>query len=343
MLKKILVVVLSLCVIAAIALLDPNVSDIDMAFAQVQPLWLILALCSMIVSYIGDTLIYHSICKLMNVRQGFADSLLTTMIGFFYSALTPFQSGGQPMQIIQMRKRGIPVGTGTSVLSVKFLAWQLSMMLLATAGLFFLGDTVMGNGVSARTLLYVGYGLNALLMLIILLALIRPGMILKAGDVVLAFLHRIKLIRHSEKYEKLCAGWENTISDYGHAVDFLLENKLRMIPMLLFGFLESFTYMLVTYCIYRGFGLSGYPLYHVVLLQALLTIAVSFVPLPGASVASEGGFYLVFSQLFGMTIRFPAMLLWRALTYYLSILLGLGAVIIDGFRKNPPQAPEQEN
>ena len=57
----------------------------------------------------------------------------------------------------------------------------------------------------------------------------------------------------------------------------------------------------------------------------------AFVPLPGASIATEGGFYALFTVYFGDS-RLAAMLIWRFLTYYLTIVLGLAAVLIDGFR-----------
>ena len=34
------------------------------------------------------------------------------------------------------------------------------------------------------------------------------------------------------------------------------------------------------------------------------------------------------------------MLIWRALTYYLTILLGLFAVLIDGFRESKRKKPD---
>lgn len=46
------------------------------------------------------------------------------------------------------------------------------------------------------------------------------------------------------------------------------------------------------------------------LLQAMLSIGVAFVPLPGASVATEGGFYALFTTYFGDS-RLIAMLIWR--------------------------------
>ena len=70
----------------------------------------------------------------------------------------------------------------------------------------------------------------------------------------------------------------------------------------------------ITYFIYRACGLSSYTALDIVSLQAILYLTVAYVPLPGASIASEGGFMLVFGTIFG-TWAFAGMVLWRALTY----------------------------
>ncbi len=332
--KKILVVLLSICVLVAVALLDPNVENISEALEQVTRGWLLLAAVSAICVYLFDMLLYQRICSLMHYRQSFRESVITTMIGFFYSALTPFQSGGQPMQVIQMHTRGIPIGTATSVLTVKFLAWQLGVTVLATIGLAALWETVVTATAGEKVFFIIGYVINAAILIIAFFVLLRPSLILRAGHAILRFLHRHKIIRKPERFEKASASWDNTINDYKKAIDFARSHKRGMLSVLLLGCLEAFCYMLVTYFIYRAFSLNDFTLIHVVLLQSLLTVAVSFIPLPGASIASEGGFYVVFKELFTAVTRFPAMLLWRLFTYYFNIIFGLIAVIVDGFSKS---------
>ena len=51
-------------------------------------------------------------------------------------------------------------------------------------------------------------------------------------------------------------------------------------------------------------------------------------PMPGASGASEGTFYLAFSPLFGDYLT-TAMLIWRLASYYLTIVLGYIAVVAE--------------
>ena len=68
-------------------------------------------------------------------------------------------------------------------------------------------------------------------------------------------------------------------------------------------------------------------------MQTMLYIAASITPLPGASGAQEGGFYLFFGAYFPQNIIFAAMFVWRFVTYYLSIICGFIGVLIDSARK----------
>ena len=90
--------------------------------------------------------------------------------------------------------------------------------------------------------------------------------------------------------------------------------------------------MSATYFVYRGFGLSSASYAEILAVQLMLYIAASFTPLPGASGAQEGGYYLFFGNYFPGSIVFGALLVWRFLTYYLSIITGFIGVLIDGSR-----------
>lgn len=336
--KKILMVLLSLGVMGLVALLDPNVGGMGEALKQAKPWWLLTALVCALLSYVFNMLMHKEVCRVADIPMTFFECATTCMVGFFYNALTPMQLGGQPMQVLQMRGYGVPVGSGTSITLIKYMAWQFGVVLIATVGMVVLKRPIRDLSAAVRTLVLIGYAVNILVLLFVTVAALNPKWLTGAGDKLLAFLRRHRVIlRKDASYEKAVAAWERTMGDYASAVQLLLRRKLRGILMLLlFGLLESACFFSVTYFIYRGFGLSEYPPHHVILLQSLLSMAVSFLPIPGGAGASEGGFYLVFGSLFGQALRFPSMLLWRMLTYYLNILVGLVFLVLDGFHKNRP-------
>lgn len=332
-LQRVLVVVLSIAVLVGFVLFDKDVQRLDNVLAAMSPWWLIGALLCVLLYFLGDTTMYLIACRDMGARQPFFEGLITTMIGFFYSALTPLASGGQPFQVIQMRARGINVGTATSVLMVKFMAWHIAMSIVGALGFIFCGQMLLNESSTMFVMFIVGYLLHALCAAAGFLLMLRPALVQRAGNAVVGFLGRLLFRRKPERTGRIQKAWDGFVSDYKQAVAFAVRHRMGMLCIVLTALAEVLAYLGTTWFVYRGLGLDGVGFWTMTLMQAALSISVAFVPLPGASIATEGGFYAVFTRFFGEA-RLVGMLIWRALTYYLAILLGLAAVLIDGLRKN---------
>ena len=78
---------------------------------------------------------------------------------------------------------------------------------------------------------------------------------------------------------------------------------------------------LVPFVVYKAFGLSGHGAMELVGAQALLTLATSSLPLPGAVGATEGGFVTLFALFFGTSLVTPAVLVSRGISFYAFLLL----------------------
>ncbi len=333
--KRVVVVLLTLTVLVLFIVFDPNLKDLDDVLSRISPNWFLCAVGCVLVYYLGDTAMYLIGARLLQAKQPFLEGLLTTMLGFFYSAITPLSSGGQPFQIIQMKKRGISVGTGTSILMLKFLAWHIVITLFGIGGAIALGQQYISGSPGMLVLFIIGVFAHAFCLGLGILLSLRPSIVEKAGNGLISFTGRVFFKRKPEKTEKIRASFMRFISDYREAMKIAGQHKGGMLLIVLTGIIEVGAYLSTTYFIYRGLGLGEVKFFELVLLQAVLTISVAFIPLPGASVASEGGFYAIFTQLFGSS-RSVGMLIWRILTYYSSIFLGLIAVFIDGFRDSKP-------
>ena len=83
------------------------------------------------------------------------------------------------------------------------------------------------------------------------------------------------------------------------------------------------------YVVYRAFGLSGFSLWEVMALQALCSIAVGYLPLPGSAGAAENVFLRGFLLVYGQGLVAPAMILSRTLNCYL-VLIATAVVLAVG-------------
>lgn len=90
------------------------------------------------------------------------------------------------------------------------------------------------------------------------------------------------------------------------------------------------------FVVYRAFGLSGYSAADIICTQALVTLAVSSLPLPGAVGASEGGFVKAMTLFFGSALVTPAVLLSRGISFYSFLLISAGVTLWVHFRTSRP-------
>ena len=88
----------------------------------------------------------------------------------------------------------------------------------------------------------------------------------------------------------------------------------------------------IPYLLYRGCGLSRAGIVDMMLTNIFLHFAVCFIPTPGAAGASEGGFFSLFSLYFSEDLMLVAMLFWRLISFYLTVMVGGIMVFVERFR-----------
>lgn len=102
----------------------------------------------------------------------------------------------------------------------------------------------------------------------------------------------------------------------------------------------------VPYVVYLAFGLRGEGLPIFLGTQALVTLAVSSLPLPGAVGPAESGFVRAFTPLFGAGLVTPAMLVSRGISFYVFLLISgcvTLAVHLRGSAKRAGAGREKQN
>lgn len=103
------------------------------ALFTLDPWWLLGAAGCWFAYLFFDALGYHYFLRKQGYEVKLSFALYISLMGFYYSNITPGASGGQPMQIYYMNKKGVPIGIGTSGISMKFIANQLMTVLMASA------------------------------------------------------------------------------------------------------------------------------------------------------------------------------------------------------------------
>ncbi len=107
------------------------------ALSKTDYRYLLLIFGIVILSYLIDGFIVFVFSRLYTKRYKYHQGVATSLIGAFYSAITPGSSGGQVMQAYTMKKQGVETSTAASILIMSFIVYQIALIVLGIISLFF--------------------------------------------------------------------------------------------------------------------------------------------------------------------------------------------------------------
>lgn len=330
--KKLLSVLVIIASVVVVCMIAFNGNELENAWQVLFTLdlrWFLAALGAWFCYLFFDAMCYHVFFHMQGYRTPLASSLYYAIIGFFYSGITPGATGGQPMQVYEMNKRCIPVGVGTSAISVRFLMNQFVMVVMSLI-LIFTNRSFVAEQLGGVRLIYIaGLSINFIVIPLVLLVVIHKTLIIRICGWFIRLLAKLKLIKDPdssvEKVTKTLIAYRTSFID-------LCKKPLQIILQLIISILSMSGIFMVTYFVYRAFGLHDTPWVQILTVSALLFVSASYMPLPGGSGAQEGGFMVFFRGIFPAGKLGLALLVWRFITYYLFLLIGPLVLIVDSLR-----------
>lgn len=313
---------------------DNNLNDIILEFKNSDKIYVLIGIICTLVYVICETINFRTILKIFSYKKSFLSILKYPFIGFFFSSITPSASGGQPMQIYYMRKDNIEVSHGSLAIFIEFASFQFITILLAIFSFMFNFELVKTFNSVIITLIIVGIIFNILILLFILCIIFSKSFTEKIANFIFWIVKKIKFIKIDSLKEK----FYDQVEEYQRGAIFIRQNKIIMIKVIITTFIQVCALYSITFWVYRALGFSQTSFIKVMSLQAILYVAVSGIPLPGAVGASESSFLKIFKTIYPSSVLSSAMLLSRGISFYLFVLISGGVVmftqVILSNRKN---------
>ncbi len=289
------------------------------------------AVALMAIYLIAEALMLHALANVDERNCSLVQSFKYMFVGQFYSMITPFASGGQPMQLMMMVQDGIKPSLATAVLVNKFLYFQVGVTVYSIVLFSFNWQQLITYFVATKGLIGIGIAFNTVGLFLIILSIYNADMIKGLVRLIAALLRKMKV---SEK--KVSRGeifFIKEVEDFSTSVQFLLLHKRIMFNLTLQTIVQLTAFFGITYFVYRAFGFNDKSFVEIIALQSILYMSISLIPAPGSAGVAEGGFFMVFSTLFGGATTTAAVLIWRGITYYLNLLIsGIITVIATAHR-----------
>ena len=277
---------------------------------------------------IGESVVIRYLLGSLGLRPPFTHCCLYSFIGFFYSCITPSASGGQPMQVVAMRKDDIPVAVSSIVLAIVTITYKLVLVVIGALVMFLRPASIIIYLDSLDGLIYLGLGLNVICIALLLMLVFRPAIVKSCAAWGIRCAARMRLLRHQEKVE---AKLDELMVQYTGAADYYRAHKVVILNVFLITLVQRLILFVVTWFAYRSFGLSGESIIVVIMLQAMISVTVDMLPLPGGMGISENLFMQIFLPVFGSTLVLPGMVISRGISYYTQLLLSAVMTMVATF------------
>ena len=178
-----------------------------------------------------------------------------------------------------------------------------------------------GNLKPLTLLVIVGFIINTfVIVLLFMLAFFRAATTKLAHGIV-KLLAKIKIIKDpADKLEYI----DKELETYYENFRFIKSQPVMILKMFLVTVVQLFCYFSITFVIYIGFDIPhDTDFFTIIACQAFVLMISSFVPLPGAMGAAEGSYAAFFKGIFGDYYTGVSTFIWRFLTFYMPILVGI--------------------
>ncbi|MDO4967443.1 MAG: lysylphosphatidylglycerol synthase transmembrane domain-containing protein [Candidatus Saccharibacteria bacterium] len=269
-----------------------------------------------------------SLLKSFGEKITFFRALKFTMIGFFFCAVTPGASGGQPLEIYYMSKEKINAGNATIAILIQTCGIQIAVTAFGFICAI-LGHDILNEG-PMLWLFLIGLLINAFALLILGLCILYPNGLRKVLKGFMNFLYYLGLKR-ARSWEK---NIESGLDQYAESSKYIKTHRNEMVKSILKTFAQMAFFFTIPFCVYLAFGLSGHSFFTIFAMQAILFVSTSGLPIPGAIGASEGVFLSLYSAVFGEELLSSAMLLNRGINFYWFVIVSMVVVFINIVRLN---------
>ena len=305
---------------------DQNMYDLIDAFKSVKLCYVFIGIVLMLCYHLTEAYNVRSLLKSFGEEKiSILKALKFTLIGFFFSSITPASSGGQPLEIYYMTKEKIKGSKATMSSLTMLCGFQISTITLGIVGAIS-NPSVLKDGLIWFFLL--GLAINSFALTIMLICIFSQKLTKKLINIVSKILIFFKVKNADGKIKKIKEG----LDIYTKCSKYIKSHFATFIKSILLGFVQISFYYSVPFCIYKAFGFDSLNYFRIFTMQAILFTSVSGIPLPGAVGISESIFIKIFEKAFGSSIISGAMLLSRGVTFYLYVVISLIVVLINNIR-----------
>ena len=307
-------------------IMKDNFNEIVDNIINANYLYLIIALLLMVLYVLFQSFSMHLYLKKIDNNYKFKDTFILMSTALLFNAITPFSSGGQPFQLYLLKGQGIKLSEAMNALLQNFFAYQLSLTILGTLSIlinhFY---NIIPNTSLLKHIVIIGFVINFLVLFILLFLSKAKKVNTKLFNKMFDFVFSFKFIKNREQLREKA---NEKIDEFYQSNEFFKDSKFILLKAVTFNTIGLLLFYLIPLFVFYSIGVFDKinPLDSFICSSYTYFIG-SFVPIPGGTGGLEYAFIEFFRIFTNSTIISTCMILWRVITYYFPMILGVIALL----------------
>lgn len=245
------------------------------------------------------------------------EAIKHNLIAHFFNGITPFSSGGQPMEIYMNTEHDIPLAKATNQTVQGFIFYQIALVICgAFAVAYNFTFNIFPKVKFLQHLVMLGFTINIIVAIILLLISSSKRITHRISSLVIKILKLLKIKHNVEevnnKFDDYHKGFQNLKKRRGLTVVGILLNIASLLCL----------YIVPLFILYSMGDFQSLTVLETLTASAYVYVIGAFVPIPGASGGMEYGFTQFFGNFIGLGTISATVIIWRFITYYLGVITG---------------------
>lgn len=260
------------------------------------------------------------------------ESFKHNVIVQFFNGITPFSSGGQPMEVYMLTEHGISASKSTMYILQNFIFYQIALVLFGIGAIIYNSIyDIFPKVPLLQKLVLIGFIANTLVALGIIFISISKKFTRFCIRTAIYILSKFHLIKDKEKTKN---EWRDRLEEFHECARDLRKRRKLCILGVVYNILSlACFYIIPLFILYSMSDFKSLSIANTLTSSAYVLLMGAFVPIPGASGGIEYGFLSFFGNFLSSSRASAVLLIWRFITYYLPMIIGAIIFNIDE-RKN---------
>ena len=246
----------------------------------------------------------------------------------FFNGITPFSTGGQPMEIYMLTEHDIKASKAATITIQSFIFYQIALVIFGILAVTYNAIfTIFPKSSFLRELTLLGFLINTLVVVALFIITFSRKLTKKISNFIINILVKIKVIKNKEEAKEK---WNEKLNEFHTSAKDLRKRRKLFIGGVILNIVSlTCLYIVPLFIVYSLHDFTSMNVADTLVSSAYVLIIGAFVPIPGASGGIEFGFLNFFNNFLSKNILSAVLIVWRFITYYLGMIIGALAFSLE--------------